>query len=146
MDSQAVPRLTQWLNHSDATVRYWAATGIGNRVGTEADLLNSQAALTKLLDDTSENVRIVAARALAGIGKPKVALSTLSDVLDNGSQWARVHAAIVLDEMEDDARPAIAAMERNNVKRKGFVADGKYAVRVLNKALNDLLGTTTTVP
>lgn len=146
IDSQAVPRLTQWLNHSDATVRYWAATGIGNRIGTETDLLPSQSALTRLLDDKSENVRIVAARALAGIGKPKVALSTLSDVLDNGSQWARVHAAIVLDEMEDDARPAIAAMKRNNVKRKGFVADGKYAVRVLNKALNDLLGTTTTVP
>ena len=67
-------------------------------------------------------------------------------MLDNGTQWARVHAAIVLDEMEEAARPAIGVMKRNNVNRKGFVADGKYAVRVLNKALNYLEGTSNAVP
>ena len=57
-----------------------------------------------------------------------------------------MHAAIVLDELEQEARPAMKAMKRNKAYREGFVARGKYAVRVLNKALNDLEGTHHTVP
>jgi len=99
-----------------------------------------------LLQDESENTRIAAARALLNFGDAQPALSSLTKVLDNGTQWARVHAAIVLDEMEDQATPIIDVLKRNNVNRRGFVANGKYAVRVLNKALNDLEGTRNTVP
>lgn len=145
-DIESVPRLASWLTHDNATVRYWAATGIGNRSATHPQIRNTAATLKNLLSDESESVRVAAARAYINVGEASVALDTLSDVLDNGTQWARVHAAIVLDEMEEQARPAIEAMQRNKAKRKGFVADGKYAIRVLNKALNDLLHTTNTVP
>jgi N-sulfoglucosamine sulfohydrolase len=70
----------------------------------------------------------------------------LTSVLDDGTQWARLHAANVLDELDDQARPALEEMQRNKAYRKGFVADGKYTVRVLNRALNELLGTEETVP
>ncbi|MAR12325.1 MAG: hypothetical protein CL681_20440, partial [Blastopirellula sp.] len=61
-------------------------------------------------------------------------------------QWARVHAAVVLDELDEQARPVIDAMQRNKAYRDGFVARGKYTVRVLNRALNELQGTQHTVP
>ncbi len=145
-DSSDGPQLMKWLEHGDATVRYWAATGIGNRTFAKAEHGQLKQALTPLCDDESENTRVAVARALANVGSREMALAKLTEVLDNGTQWARVHAAIVLDEMEQDAQPVIDAMKRNKTYRKGFVADGKYAVRVLNKALNDLEGTTNTVP
>ena len=73
-------------------------------------------------------------------------LPRFKDLLDDGSQWARVHAAIVLDEMDDQARPVLDAMQRNKEYRDGMVARGKYTVRVLNRALNELLGTNDVVP
>lgn len=143
-----VPKLVQWLESDVATVRYWAATGLGSDL--LADVFpQGQAApvLKQLLSDESENVQVAAARTLMlRTGQKDAALATLVKVLDDGSQWARVHAAIVLDELEEDARPVVQAMERNKAYRKGLVADGKYAVRVLNKALNDLNGTSETVP
>jgi len=52
----------------------------------------------------------------------------------------------VLDEIDEQARPVIEGMKRNNAYRKGLVADGKYTVRVLNLALNELEGTDHKVP
>lgn len=150
-DTADLPALSDLLADPDSTVRYWAATGIGNRVDPDSDepLANAVqlvASLMPLLSDESENVRVAAGRALAHLGRSEEALEAITSVLDDGSQWARVHAAIVLDELQNHARPAIEAMRRNKSYRKGFVADGKYTVRVLNKALNDLEGTTNTVP
>jgi uncharacterized sulfatase len=145
-DAADLPQLAEWLGHDDATVRYWAATGIGNRRDSGNSSGSTTDALITLLQDESENVRIAAARALMGLDQSKPALQTLAQVLDHGTQWARVHAAIVLDELEDAARPAIPAMKRNKAYRDDFVARGKYAVRILNKALNDLEGTHNTVP
>lgn len=145
-DVAALDRLVEWLRHENATVRYWAATGIGNRIHLPQTFQIPTAALVQLLDDPSENVQVAAARALAGLGQQQLALSALSHVLDDGTQWARLHAAIVLDEMDETARPALEAMQRNKSYRDGFVANGKYTVRVLNKAVNDLLGTSESVP
>lgn len=138
-----LPKLAEWLNSDSATVRYWAATGIGNRSGKlDAQTIGR---LEELMSDESENVQVAAARALIGTSKQGGALKALTAVLDDGTQWARVHAAVVLDEMEETATPLVDVMKRNKAYRKGMVADGKYTVRVLNKALNDLLGTNETV-
>ncbi|MFP6764972.1 MAG: HEAT repeat domain-containing protein, partial [Planctomycetaceae bacterium] len=135
------------LNAADATVRYWGCIGLGN-VANQIPPANRDGAVSGLricLKDESENVRIAAARSLCHLDYADEALPVLVAVLDDGSQWARVHAANVLDEINEQARPVIAAMQRNKAYRKGLVADGKYTVRVLNHALNELLETTETV-
>lgn len=139
----SLPQMRKTLKDDDAAVRYWAAIGIGN-LGTDG--APAKADLTTALKDKSENVRVAAARALCRMNETTDALPALVAVLDDGSQWARVHAANVLDEMDEQARPVLEAMKRNKAYRKGFVAEGKYTVRVLNRALNELLGTNNTVP
>ena len=73
--------------------------------------------------------------------QPARALEVLSRELASSEEWVRLNAAIVLDEMDEQARPAIMAL-------KGAVKDrqNKYVVRVANRALNELLGTNTIVP
>ncbi|MBD3674198.1 MAG: sulfatase-like hydrolase/transferase [Planctomycetaceae bacterium] len=136
--------MTVLLKSPESTYRYWAAIGLGN-VGEHA--LSAEPQLVRLaLNDDSESVRIAAARALCRMNRPAEALPVLIEVLDNGTQWARVHAANVLDEIDEQARPVIDGMKRNKAYRDGFVARGKYTVRVLNRALNELEGTHNTVP
>lgn len=145
-DPQALNPLSEWLTHEDSVIRYWAAIGISNRGHLlEAFQVRLQT-LIGLLSDESESVRVAASRALAALGQTEIALNLLGETLDDGSQWARLHAAIVLDEMGSNAKPALEVMKRNKDYRDGFVAKGKYTVRVLNKALNELEGTQNTVP
>lgn len=141
--ANSLPKMRQTLKDDDAAVRYWAAVGIGN-LGTAGSAAKND--LTLALADDSENVRVAAARALCRMNEPNEALPVLVAVLDSGTQWARVHAANVLDEIDEQARPVLDGMKQHNVYRKGFVADGKYTVRVLNRALNELLGTNNVVP
>jgi len=141
--ANSLPKMRQTLKDDDAAVRYWAAVGIGN-LGTAGSAAKND--LTLALADDSENVRVAAARALCRMNEPNEALPVLIAVLDSGTQWARVHAANVLDEIDEQARPVLDGIKQNNVYRKGFVADGKYTVRVLNRALNELLGTNNVVP
>jgi hypothetical protein len=80
------------------------------------------------------------------MGRPKKALTTLVAILDEGSQWARVQASNVLDEMDDLALPVVDDMKRNLEPREDLVQGGKYTVRALNRALNELQGTANQVP
>ena len=52
----------------------------------------------------------------------------------------------MLDEIDEQARPVLAAMKQGLAYQPGFNSNGKYRVRVLNRALNELLGTTAVVP
>ncbi len=126
------------LSDDDGAIRYWAATALGN-LGSEGQ--SAMDALKTCLNDDSVVVRVAAARGLARMGAVDDAIPVLEDVLDNGAQWERLHAAIALDELDEAARPALACMERNKAYRKDMVQKGKYTVRVLNRALNELQGT-----
>lgn len=131
------------LGDADPGVRYWAAIGIGNIDFSKTKERKSKAesSILSRLTDSVDDVRIAAARALCKMDAPEKALPVLVDILDDGSQWARVHAANVLDEIDEQASPVIAAMKRNLAYRPKLVADGKYTVRVLNRAINELEGT-----
>ena len=61
--------------------------------------------------------------------------------LNVGEQWERLHAAIVLDEIEEMAWPVVASMHKALEPREDLYANGKYVVRVINRALNQLEGT-----
>ncbi|WDQ18257.1 hypothetical protein [Rhodopirellula sp. P2] len=63
----------------------------------------------------------------------------------DGAQWERLQAAIVLDEIDEKALPVINSMQEALEPRQEFYADGKYTVRVINRALNELNGTNHTV-
>jgi uncharacterized sulfatase len=136
---EALPDLLEALKHEDAAVRYWGATGIGN-IGSEAGDNAKRAAVAAMKDD-SPNVRIAAARAVARFGDAGAALPTLRAELGSEHQWGRLAAAIVLDEMDEQARPAL-----DSLKAALKAQPNKYIVRVANRAVNDLLGTENRVP
>lgn len=136
----ALPELLIGLADRDAAVRYWAATGIGN-IGVPAKEKSIKAIRRALSNDGSTVVRIAAARALLRMKSgEEAALSELMSALKSPEQWSRLHAAIALDEADEQARSAISAL-KEALKNQ----PNKYIVRVANKALNDLLETNTKV-
>lgn len=139
----AMPELAAALRDADSAIRYWGATGLGN-IGSAAE--GHLPDLRKLLQDPSPAVQVAAGRALCRMGQPEPALPVLAKVMLEGAQWERLKAAIVLDEIDEQARPVIAEMRKGLAYQPGFNSRGKYRVRVLNRALNELTGTKNTVP
>jgi uncharacterized sulfatase len=131
-------QLVEALKDADAAVRYWGATGLGN-LGEAAR--PAAALLSAATRDASASVRIAAAQALAALGEAGEALPVLTGELKSPQEWARLSAAIVLDRIGEQARPATAALREALKDRKN-----KYVVRVANHALNALLGTSSKVP
>jgi HEAT repeat protein len=129
------------LGHAEAAVRYWSATGLGNYPAETKAKAGSAADLSEALDDKSPAVSIAAARALCRMGLTSKGLALLEKRLTDKNEWARLEAAIVLDELEEVARPVLPAM-KTGLKDQ----PNKYVVRVLNKAVNDLEGTANRVP
>ncbi len=138
----ALQELLRALEDEDAAVRYWAVIGIGNLAPGD-DSVGRR--MLKTLEDDSASVRIAAARALARMGHAERGLPLLVRELREGPQWVRLGAAVVLDEMDADARPALDAMTEALEPRVELFSQGKYTVRVINRAINELLGTNRTV-
>ncbi len=82
------------------------------RRATSADLLGRMksdaavAALVELMDDGSEDVRVVAARSLAAIGDPR-AVEALTAALSDSSRWTATTVATNLIEMGPAAVPTL---------------------------------------
>ena len=131
----SLPDLITALKHDDAAVRYWGATGLGNIGAGARD--KAMAQVTAAMADSSPNVRIAAARGVATMGDPPLALPILVKELKSAHPWGRLAAAIVLDEMDEAARPALDALQAAANEPQL----NKYIVRVANRAVNDLLGT-----
>ena len=134
---EATPLLTAALSDPEAAVRYWAATGLGNQDSVEESALDK---LTEMLADESRTVQIAAARALCRHARAESGLPVLAAALDDGAQWERLQAAIVLDEIDELARPVLPTMRAALAPREELYARGKYVVRVINRALNELEG------
>ncbi len=139
-----LPNLVKSLADPDDAIRYWGATGIGN-IGIAAKQSASQA-MTDALNDKSSAVRTAAARALCRMQLPEKALPVLIQELTNGTQWERLHAANALDEIDKQAGTVLKQMAAGLKYQKGFNSNGKYRVRVINRALNELNGTSHIVP
>ena len=121
------------LRDEDSVVRYWGAIGAGN-MPDRAD--TAQARLKEMLSDEAPCVRIAAARALLKLGQTDVALDQLKRELVTEHQWARLRAAIVIDEAGEVARPLIPQLKECLSNQPN-----KYITRVANRTLNVLLGT-----
>ena len=133
-----IPKLLDALQNEDASIRYWAATGIGN-IGPAAT--STLKRVLESLNDPSPSVRIAAARAAAKLGSPEEALPVLEAELQSDHQWGRLAAAIVLDEMDEEARPALPSLQQALLNQPN-----KYIVRVANRAINELENTDHQVP
>ena len=136
--AEGLAKCRQSLTNPNAAVRYWACIGLGNNKLEESKDFDS---LTRLLEDSETTVRVAAARALARQGRVAPAIPVLTEALQHEDGWQRLRAAIVLDEMNEQARPALPALQAALKNQPN-----KYIVRVANKAVNDLLGTANTVP
>jgi len=134
---EALPKLIAAMDDEDAAIRYWGATGIGNigKNGAEAERK-----MVAALQDGSVSVRVAAARALCMMGKPGQALPVLIESLSSEYEWGRLQAAIVLDGIGQQARPAEEALKK-------ALADqpNKYITRVANHTLNVMNGTDSAV-
>lgn len=138
---EAIPDLVEGLSHDDSSVRYWGATGLGNLSEHAKGTKGIKKALKKALSDTSPAVRIAAARALCRMDWTSEGLPALSKDLAGDNEWARLEAAIVLDELDEAARPELEPLQAALKDQPN-----KYIIRVANKAVNDLLGTGNRVP
>ena len=125
--------LEQALNDQDSVVRYWAAIGAGNMPD---QAVAAQARLEELLGDEAPCVRNAAARALLKLGQTDLALNQLKQELTSEHQWARLRAAIVIDEAGEVARPLVPELKACLENQPN-----KYITRVANRTLNVLLGT-----
>ncbi len=92
-----LPVLKEYLGSENSAIRYWGATGL-LIMGDKAMPLKNE--LLKLLDDSSINVKVVAAEALYGLGEQNVAIETLSEVILEGDQFGSTHALNAVDCLE----------------------------------------------
>lgn len=128
---KSLESLIENLGHKNEAVRYWAAISLGNQV----EMITQTIELEQALTDEVPVVRFAAARALAKLNKTSLALPVLGEGLGHEDEWVRLSATQVLDEMGEEARPSLAALQ------SVMDDENKYVVRVANHALNQLLGT-----
>ncbi len=125
-------KLLAAMDDPDAAVRYWAAVGLGNMASSRKDYLPR---LEAALQDKSPTVRVAAARAVCLLGRPQKALPVLIEELKSDRQWIRVAAAGALDEIGQQALPALSALKQAcNDKQNNYVTRlSKHAVEQLEK-------------
>ncbi|AEL27313.1 sulfatase-like hydrolase/transferase [Cyclobacterium marinum] len=100
-------QLMDLLNSEEAAKRYWGATGL-LILGEKAR--PALGALEEALNDSSPNVKSVAAEALYGLGAKEKALKALAEVLMTPNSFARTHALNVIDSIEDESKTSLDAV------------------------------------
>jgi N-sulfoglucosamine sulfohydrolase len=93
-DATQLPLLVEALNDSHPVIRYWAATGC---LILQNQSASAKEALKERLKDDSLDVRVVAAEALAYQGESRLALSTLTEVMQKGEVYESLAALNALE-------------------------------------------------
>jgi uncharacterized sulfatase len=124
-DPDQLAHLGGLLNDEDPAIRWWAATGFGNRGSKAIDHLP---ALRLALNDASPAVRVAAADALIRLGQPDEARKALYGAMKDPNEWVRLHATQILDRINDQSTEA-KAIWASAVKDKN-----QYVVRVAKHA------------
>jgi HEAT repeat protein len=115
-----MPALLELLHADDPGVRFWGATGLV-ALGAKARPATEQ--LLAATQDKSPEVRVLAAEALAHVGRLNDALPVLIAALQHDSAVIRLRALNVLDQLGQDARPALQAIQQAKPQGKGHVED-----------------------
>ncbi len=126
--------LLELLADEDSGLRFWGAVGCF-ALGREAT--GARETLQTRLQDDSPDVRVAAAESLCLLGDTEGALHTLGELLDHENEYARLHAANALDNIDEAARPLLdllterledESQDVQKVMRKA-VADLEYATQ-----------------
>lgn len=104
---EAAPALAEALEHADATVRYWAAVGLGN-AGDKA----AAGPLRAALKDESGDVGVAAAEALIRLGEQADGLGGLIAALNHPSEWVRLRALHAVKRLGPAAGDALDAARK----------------------------------
>ena len=112
---------------SDAAVRFWALTGIGNLRAQDTASLRS---INRGLTDASGSVRVAAARAAWKAGRIESALPVVEAAAKSPQEFLSLMAMHLIDDMDNEAKPIWDAVRW--VKENG---EG-YPVRVAEYLLN----------
>ena len=128
-------QLRDMMRDPDAAIRYWGATG--------CILLAEKAAparrdLLRLCDDSSADVRTVAAQALFKQGEGGRAVVVLQAVMQEKNAFSRLRAMNVLDHMDETARVAVARIAEIGDGEKIGAYGENYIGNVIKKAAADL--------
>jgi uncharacterized sulfatase len=102
-----VPALLAALGSPHAAVRYWAAVGLGNTGDRSAiDVLRQRT------EDPSHGVRVAVAFALCQLGEVAQGRAILEKEIENENLIVGMYAIRALERIGDNARPALATIER----------------------------------
>ena len=128
------------LSHPEASVRYWAATGLSI---LKDQALPAKKPLIRRLNDSSADVQIAAAEALAYLGFENYALPTMMKQLRHESPLVRIHAANALNEIGikasavvDELQAMVTALEKQ--KAEGNLPEENYLLSALSHTVEKL--------
>jgi HEAT repeat protein len=142
-DPANLPKLIAALTDDNEPIRWWAAQGC-TMLGQKAS--PAESALKLRLEDKSGAVQVVAAEALARIGKSTLALPVLERCLTNeSSPFFAVQAANVFDRLGEQARPSLPKLKAalKSVSDSAPPASAnQYLERILDHTISVLDGKT----
>ena len=128
-DPKNIHVLAKMLQNPDSGIRWWAAVGFLS-LGKLA--LSEQKNIYMATQDPCADVRITCAEALYQMGDKQTSLQVIRKELDHENNLVRLHAANVLDYMDDDA----SYLKR--VMQEKLEDPFSYVNRVMQKALQDI--------
>jgi arylsulfatase A-like enzyme len=138
----SLPQFIEALSDPCEPMRWWAAQGC---TMLREKAASAEAALRRCLTDKSGAVQVVAAEALARLGKPGAALPVLEHwIQQTNSPPFALQAGNVLDRLDEVARPALPAINAallSAKKTKGVASTGEnYSVAILTHIRDVLEG------
>jgi N-sulfoglucosamine sulfohydrolase len=128
---KAISEYVEALNDKNASVRYWAVTGLHNNC-KGAKIKSVQAKIGEALKDNAAVVRIAAAQAFCDWGYEKDALPILAEALKDKNDKARVYAIIALNKIGEKARPVLPQI------KTALKDSDEYVQRVARDTLSQL--------
>ena len=124
-----VSGLLKALKHEKASVRFWAAYGLGNIPEPASDVIPSVRAA---LEDETDAVKIVAARALCRLEQEEPALKILEDNLENQNLIVGLYAALFIEDLDEESiRKVLPSIEE--AKESPYEFTRRVAVRLSDK-------------
>jgi hypothetical protein len=123
-------KLVAALRSERASIRYWAATWLGN---LKDPSLASH--LTMLIDDENPTVRVAAAHALANLGEPARYVPLLAEHINSANLITGMYAITALEQLGQTAKTALPAI--HTARENPYEFTRRIARRLARKLSND---------